>query len=205
MAFPTTATLDNGARANENPISNGGLWAMPILPGDYSAQLLSNVIQSAGTGWESAYISASKGPDCEIWGDLTATGTDFDLWWRVVNPNAAGISGYKARFQPVADTVLVYRVDSNVQTLLATISGTVNNSTRVGIDMIGTVIRAYANAVQIGSYDTNPDATKYSAAGKIGIGSFYNTGDGFTTVGGGTIAAAGGPPAGSRAMLGVGR
>lgn len=188
MAFPTTATLDNCARGNENPLSNSGLWANPILPGDYNAQLFSNIIQSAGTGWCSPYISASKGPDCEIWGDITAAGFDFDPWWRVINPNAAGISGYKARFQPTPNQVLVYRVDSNVETLIGTINGAVDNSTRVGVSAVGVTFSVYANGALLGSAS---DGT-YGSAGKIGTGSFYNTGDGFTTFGGGTLAGAAG-------------
>lgn len=186
MSFPSTSVLDNCARGNENPLSHGGSWSMPINIGDYNAQLLSNVITSVGTGWFSTYWNAFTAADCEVFTQLVAAGpgTDFKLWWRVTNPNAAGLSGYRANFHPSSDTiVLEKRAGGSFSTLTTLSSITHNLGDTIGVRMAGSVMTFWVNGTQAGTYTDSAIA----GAGYIGCEAFYNTGDGFASFGGGVF------------------
>lgn len=182
--FPTTAVLDNGQRANENPISNGSKWSMPMISGYYNGQLLSNAITSAGTGWFAIYWNQFTSANVEVYGTITPTGSDFYLYWRVVNPgNASTMTAYFANFQPDADNIVFGSWSGTSATNISNHPATLNSGDTVGAKMVGTTLEFYVNGTLVAN---TADGTMTSA-GYIGCRAYYNTGNGFTSFGGGAI------------------
>lgn len=188
MTFPLLAVLDDGARANENPLSHGGAWSTPLIPGDFNSQLLTNVITSAGTGWTSAYWNTRFGADQEVFGTTAAGGTDFLLFARCSNPNTGGeFCGYRFTFQPTTNLVIIDRFDANVTTRLhAGLPCSFNNLDTIGVRAVGPLFEFFANGTKTSEID---DDYYETAPGFIGCGSFFNTGNGFSSFGGGELAA----------------
>lgn len=73
VTFTTDAVvIDNCTRANENPLSNGGVWDSPgLTDGHGPCQLLGNAIANTGTG-DSATTRASYGANQEMWARVAA-------------------------------------------------------------------------------------------------------------------------------------
>lgn len=190
MAFPNTPIIDDGQRANENPLSNGGIWSSPIFPGDFNGQLLSNVLTSSGTGWFSSRTTYKIPADGEIYGTIATTGTDFLQFFRVLGPNTAGLTCYRANWQPTPNQVIIDRIVNNtLSATVATLAATVNGGDQVGIRFVGNTFTAFVNGIEVNS---TTDSAPIRQDGFLGVGAFFNTGDGFTAVGGGPIAI---PPA----------
>lgn len=184
MPFPTTPVLDNCARADENPLSHGGDWTNVINPGDFNGKLATNVITSAGGGWFSAYWNRFTAADVEVYGNLAATGSDFRFWYRVANPNSGSLNGYRANFQPNAGSIVLEKVVANAFTTLTTLSSlSITRGVPVGVQMIGNAMTFWVNGAQVGSFSDS----SISAVGFIGVEAFFNTGDGYTSFGGGPL------------------
>ncbi len=100
MAFPTQTIMDSCVRADENPISLGGLW----VDGGFGAfvKLVSNQAQatsagSAVTGWANIATSA----DVEFYlstPTVPAAGETVYLLYRCSSPSAFGPNGYVVAF-----------------------------------------------------------------------------------------------------------
>ncbi len=97
-----TPTLDDATRADENPISNGGIWTTPALPLDFNGALLANVIRSGGAGWGSGRINTIAARDIEIWATISASAsTQNQMFYRLTNPNTTNATrAFYADFQP---------------------------------------------------------------------------------------------------------
>ena len=211
-AFPTTSVLDNFNRADENPLGNGN-WSNPWYAGLNNLKILTNEVTSTGSGFGSAWWSASTfGPDSECFATIAGQPTlnqAFNVIVRSVNNNTASLDGYQAHFETgaVDDTVQIQRIDDTATTTLgATITQGFINGDAIGVEIIGSTLRAYRKPsggswAQIGTDRT--DAT-YSAAGNIALGIGDNISGKADDFGGGTVIAGGAPTTKKLAALGVG-
>jgi hypothetical protein len=107
VTFPTTAVLDNTTRANENPLSNGGRWAGPIVSGHAVFQLVANAVQvntalfSIGDEYWSV---ATFGPNSEAYATLSSfdtvtSGSVYFLYTNIQTPGAVTPGYYSFRFE----------------------------------------------------------------------------------------------------------
>lgn len=178
MSFPTTAVLDSftAADGTHPPDAN---WTTP-LTGDGGAVL--TVQQGAVTAGgaserDGGYWNPSAfGPDCEVFctvSTLPASGETIRIYLRLT-PGSQ--TGYRLVYTHGAPgSVVIQRFTGGSATTLATIAGgvTLAAGEKIGLSAVGTVLTAYRYTggawTTLGSYDTAGDATKYTAAGNIGL------------------------------------
>lgn len=176
--FPTTSVLDNFNRANENPLSDGGLWSS--TPGPLSTlaalQIVSNAVKwqtsSSGAVWADATLGADEESYATI-STLPAAGNSIRIWVRVVNPGLTTVNGYDLSY--LQGTGFQFHIcTSGTRTQLgSTISGSLAAGDKFGLSVVGSVLYAWKYTAGawtlLGSYDTSSDATKYTAAGHIAL------------------------------------
>jgi hypothetical protein len=120
--------------------------------------------------------ASSFGPDCEAYVTVAKYGASdmIRIGARTVNAGTTGASGY---FVAVSSTGAwsILRIDSGPSTTLASgVTQTLASGDKIGIRIVGSVITAlhYTSAggwMQVLSYDTGSDATRYTAAGQIAL------------------------------------
>jgi hypothetical protein len=184
--FPLTPVIDNCTRADENPLTNGGLWSAKFISTDFNLKILTNQMVGAGASDSSNVTAADYGPDCELW-TVGTGGTDFgtNILLRINSPGVAGVTGYLVFFSVSGDQVTIQRIDNSttfVTILPAQNVGAYVFSDTLGASIVGGTITAYINGVPKASVG---DAT-YKAPGKLGIRKF-STQMPLINVGGGTI------------------
>lgn len=203
MAFPTTGVLDN---FNRTASTLGANWSHIHLYGTgecgaNGTQAYHNVAQYAAYTMQH-WSAATFGADCEVYmtiaTKITATDDTSSIVARCTNnTDISTMDGYQVSVLTQAgnDIVTIERIDNGtIVQLGASIAQEISNGDSIGLECIGSTIKAYYKAsggswTELGS---RTDAT-YGAAGYIG---FYATS---TTVtwryddfGGGTVVAAGG-------------
>ncbi len=184
MAFPSTSVLDNFTRADENPLSGGGNWAV-LSTSAPTLKLVSNRVTCSTNALNQNYWTvADFGPDCEVFATFAVVSTSaggLRLFARVVQEGGANtFDGYCLRCSWVTgganDTVTLNVVTNGVLTVLNTFTHEMVDGDKYGMTCIGTVLEAWCAPVatgvwgSLGTYDTVSDGTKYSAAGKIAVG-----------------------------------
>jgi hypothetical protein len=184
---PFTPVIDDCNRADENPVSNGGVWsgASKIISGDFFLKLATNTITAAGASNASSFTTTTYGPDTEIWTTCSGADSGNDLIVRIANPGAAGVTGYMVSYDMPNDKVIIKRIDNSttITTLFTSPTLAAYSSTdRMGFRMVGANITVFINDSAVASFS---DST-YSNAGPIGIRKF-STQAPVTSVGGGTV------------------
>ncbi len=174
MAFPNTSVIDDFNRADEDPISGGGLWTSPLVRLDWLPAVISNIADNVH-GWASAYRNNITPTDLEVFGTIPAgasAGANLKLFWRITSPNSTSTSGYSAEFN-VDNHIKVYEITNEVYTLLSDIDttavGGVDNGDQCGVQMVGNTIKIFVNGTQVGSDITN---SAHTGSGRIGFGQF---------------------------------
>ena|SRR3990167_332429 len=178
MAFPTTGTLDNFNRADEDPLTGGGNWgSVPVFVGYDLHRIISNQVASGGDTSVSSttYWASATNANCEVWCDVPvapANSTDsyVSLMLRLAQPNSSA-DGYLAEFL-YDGTLTIYRIDNETLTALgASVDfGTFGNNDAVGFEASGSTLKAYYKASG-GSWVeqlSRTDST-YGAGGFIGL------------------------------------
>ena len=183
-AFPVTTVLTSFTGSDENPLSEGGNWASPILAARGSFQRLSNMAQStSGTTCQNYWTPTIFG-ETEVFVTIATKGTGtqwIDLWARIQTPNTAGLDGYFLEITNAAgnDTWQFGRMDNATATFpLATLTATeVAVGDQIGLRVTGTGATVTLAAwhkpsagawTLIGTYgDTH--ANRIVSAGYIGI------------------------------------
>lgn len=188
MTFPSTSVLDQFNRAA--PLGSG--WSSPVVPGDATPTITSNQVSVGSAAYGSTYWNAGTfGPDGEVYitiPTLVANNEACGIFFRVSNPNAAGLTCYLVEYQrkPAAtDLTKLFRYD-NSTTLTqvgSSISQEFSAGDTLGVKFLGSTYRVYRNGAQIGSDLT--DAT-YKTAGYIGL-ELENTTGRLDDFGGGTV------------------
>jgi hypothetical protein len=202
MPFPTTSVLTNFT-GSEDPLSEGGNFAGPILPGMAQMKKVSGqakqstlvALQSGSSYWN----AATFGPGVEAYATIPTwwnnASSDFWLWTNGNAENTSGVDGYMMALNN-AGTWQLHRFDNNVGTQVGANLGTqvVGSGDSVGVEVIaGGTHQAYYKAsggswATLGS--TRSDNTYTS--GHIGLSKGYqDTTSVVGDFGGGTIVAAG--------------
>lgn len=133
-AFPSTPVLDNFNRANEDPLSGGGNWAGPILPGLNQMKVVSNgIMQSLTVALQSgtSYWNVTTfGPGSEVYFELPTVwannSSDVWTWCNGQSENTASVDGYAmvAGRSTGSWEWYLYRLDNGTWTQLGASLGT---------------------------------------------------------------------------------
>jgi hypothetical protein len=181
MAFGDTGVLDNFNRGDGAPGANwSALW------GDPQFEIVSNQAYASGS-WKSGYWNPGTfGPDSEVFLTNVTPSTNY-IFARLTA--TASPTGYLLWIQ--ADAGALYRIASGTKTQLgAGFAMSYDAGNGVGLECIGSTIKAYENAGSGWTELATRDDETYGTAGYLGFdcaaaGYWDNFGGG--TVGGGTI------------------
>jgi hypothetical protein len=188
--FPTNTTaLDDCARADEDPLSNGGIWTGPIFPAYGGAlRLVSNSIRSSGAGDDSSYINTTTyGPRSEAWLVIGGTSNGYGPHVRIAAPNTAGVDAYGALYN-VASTIRIYEWNDQTPTPIFTgVAYTAATGDGIGCEADGSTIASYKRVSGTWSLVESGTDTTISAAGYIGCMRQNDATGSFTAFYGGTI------------------
>jgi hypothetical protein len=183
MAFPTTSVLDDFNRSNEGPPPSAN-WT-DLLNG---MEVVSNACKgdNGGDANVSLWDAATYGADCEAYLTITTRGSNLQLLYlfaRCTTLNIATFDGYDVEYTVVDgvnnDTVIINRIDNGVTTQLgATITLEFANGDKLGIEAIGSTIKAY-RCPSGGSWGDISSGgrsdSSYGSAGYVGLGCYSNT------------------------------
>jgi hypothetical protein len=148
-------------------------------------------VDSSSTLYAWNYWNASSfGPDSEAYATIVSPGTDvIRIGARISGGGTSSYNGYYVAVSGSGAWTII-RITAGSPTTLATgPTQALASGDKIAIQVVGSVITAlhYTSAngwQQVMSYDTSGDATKYTAAGNIGLEFRSATIDDF---GGGTI------------------
>ena len=201
MAFPTTSVLDNftGTDGTDLPVYSTN-WARTDTNMGGNLEIQGNAATAIAAAAESDYWTVSNfGPDSEAFITFTTlppSVTFNGISLRLVQEGGTGtVDGYQVVLRPSAgaanDVVRYFRIDNAVFTTLgADITQEFATGDALGLEMIGTTLKAYykASGGSWGTIGTSRTDATYASAGKIGI---YcdNTTVRMDSFGGGTVAA----------------
>ncbi len=121
MAFPTTSVLDDFNRADENPLSGGGNWALLNSLGAPLKSVSNQVGESTNALNESYWAASNFGPDCEVFCTFSVVPTaagGMRLYVRIQGEGGASTwDGYSLRTSWVTgganDTVTLNIITNN--------------------------------------------------------------------------------------------
>ena len=190
MSAPSTPTLDNFTRANENPLSHSGAWDGNIFSGPTARiKLLSDeaVSTASPTGEAAAYWATSFASEQEAWVKLAGTTSNPYVACSLSDPGGTP-TGYILLALADGSGVELLRQDSGGATSLG-VWEPVAPGTVVGLWVnvaAGVVSAYYFDGTSWDLAGTASDATYNS--GYIGIGYYENdaSGSAFTSFGGGS-------------------
>lgn len=175
-SFPVNGVLDTFNRANANPLD--GSWTQGIqgaLDGDL--KIVSNKLLQASAGvtdvgrasWNTSF---NADQEAYLTIDTRAGGAIHEVWFRLDNAGAAGITGYKVEARTNDNDVRAIRYDNSLTgTVIATIGQTLSDGDAFGANVVGSLGTVYYKVgagawTSIGTFD----ASVYTNAGKIGVG-----------------------------------
>ena len=180
MPFPiytNTTVLSAFTGSDENPISEGGLWASYSGWGGAMRRVSNELAGATGSVYNASYITSTYA-NVEIVLDMPtfAAGSDYiEIQTRIsASPTLATWDGYK--FTPDAGNAEIWRVTDGAQvTLVAT--GTVPawaNGDKIGIQSIGTTLGMWRYTGGVWSLITEGTNATYASAGHISVGCYSN-------------------------------
>lgn len=193
MAFPTTGTLDDFNRANEQPV--GGGWnATPIYnPGIATLQIVANQLTRDAGGISGQYWNTQFGPDMECYATLAADPQPIHiLYVRAQNVGTTSLDGYVLTvFSDGSRRIRVSRETDGSDTLLDSFSesGAFSAGDKIGISVVGSTITGYWNLGGAGWVQkVQATDTTYIGNGYIGVVIESGAGTmGLDDFGGGTV------------------
>jgi hypothetical protein len=183
-SFPTTSVLDNFNRTGP---AAGSAWSTMFSGESLFSLSNSQAVAAGGAYAAGAWNAGTFGPNVEVFATMNSD-VGLNLFARVTNPGATGISGYTIEFHPNLSAVYVYRITNGGYSgvLGGAISTTFARGARVGMQVTGNTISAWIDTGTgwklIGS---RTDST-YSQAGYIGAELYGGTNRGLDDFGGGT-------------------
>jgi hypothetical protein len=196
-AFPTLGIIDDFNRANEDPVSGGGIWSSsPLLTGGSGAMaVISNQLALSAAAFSSCRLAAIHGPNFEFYVTQAVAAVDGATLWfmvgRLINPNSASESGYFFYTGKAAatDTGSLGTMTNGSNTDLgAAIEQEFSVGDAGGFEVIGNTLAAYRKASG-GAWAliTTRSSNLYNSAGALGFSTGNNTTVRYDDVGGGTI------------------
>lgn len=162
--FPQTVVLDTFNRADESPLSFGGLWTGNVQSSQTATDLASNVAKATSTTTQRAWGTVFNA-DQEAF-VTTLAANRYDLFLRITNPGLATVNCYSFIFAS-GDGIYVYKVVSGSFTQIAYSGATPTHVSGdvIGARVVGTSLFGYKNGVQ-GVTVTDSAVT---GAGQIGF------------------------------------
>ena len=200
-AFPDNGVLDSCVRADETPL-NATNWGTPIWAGANSVRILSSTCVTNGSGGDT-YWKPSFNADQEVYATLAAkhptNAGGFGFYLRTNTPNTSGLDAIEISYIPSGgtDSIEVYKMINEVETLLGTCSQEVSVGDSLGATAIGDNVQLYYKA-SAGSWgaicSAITGANAVPGVGYIGAGFAFAAGGSvaFTNFGGGNVAGGGG-------------
>ncbi len=194
MAFPTTGILDAFTRADNADL--GTNWTTPTLEGDLPMEIVSNQAgySIADNSFRDEYWNAATfGPDCEVYYTVATkplVTTPVYMFLRLQSPGTSGVDGYYCEIinEVATDDGGIYRLDNGAFTQLgASLSQEWTDGDGLGLEAIGSAIKAYRRSSGTWSELASRTDSTYGSAGNIGIGIQGNT-PRLDDFGGGTVA-----------------
>ena len=193
---PSTPVLDNFNRANGGVGAN---WSMIKPTGFAAMNVAGNAAVDSST---SAYAwnywkTASFGPDSEAYVTVSTLGAAdvIRIGARVTGGGGSSPSGYYVSVSAGAWSILRIDNGGSPVTLASGVTQTLASGDQLAIRIVGSVVSAlhYTSTtgwLQVLTYNTSTDSTRYTAAGNLALEFKTSTLDNF---GGGTISAAAAP------------
>ncbi len=196
MAFPSTALLDDFTRANSGS-SAGANWTMSQQLFGISSNALYN---ATGSGYSIGYWNPiTPGPDSEAYATYSTlgnSGNEVSLWVRMTNPVVANFTCYGITHTAVTNTFRIRKFVNGTGTDLTTQTLTLAAGDRLGVEVIGTTLRAYKYTAGAWSQVATVTDSSISAAGRVGA-TIQNGSARLDDFSGGTVVSGGTPITGS--------
>lgn len=169
--FPTTPILDTAVRADENPLSQGGQWASPMLLSTNSPLQISSNQFAPTTGAESdSYRSQLLyGPDSEAYVDVPVLpGNEVvGVAVRVTNPGTASVNAYYVFWN--ASKLEIYMLSAGTPVSLYNTSATFSAGDSIGLSAYGTTISLWHKTSGVWSLTQSVIDGTVSGPGYIGM------------------------------------
>jgi hypothetical protein len=183
LAFPTTSVIENFTGSNGTAPPNANWTALYN-----NIQIQSNQGTGTGTSNIAAWDTSTFGPDCEAYVTITTINGSYYLYVRGTTLSVATVDGYLLLVN--GSSWDIQEVLNAVGTSLSTGTQAVANGEGVGLEAIGTALKAYHYTS--GAWNQTPivstsDGT-YADAGYIMLGC-GNTTIRMDDFGGGTVVA----------------
>lgn len=166
MAFPDYTVTDDFNRADENPLSGGGLWSGPLRAADGRLKIVSNqVAHATGAGANgTAYYTVPLVSPFQIWCEIPDASGDQGIDYCSQEPNQTNeLQGY--RWQSNGSVLQLYRVAEGSYTKVAGDYAIVlANGDALGVHLDGSAHKLYHRTGGVWSLiDTFTDAGGYHA------------------------------------------
>ena len=150
MAFPTTSVISSFTGANEDPLSEGGIWttgASVALQG-ISGQLERISNQAGARAGNALYNVGTFGPAIESYATLSVlpvTGAGATYCYARLNSLSATANGYSVDFRITGGvhTMRLIRFDGGVSTALSSWTQVLSAGDKIGLEIIGSTLTPY--------------------------------------------------------------
>ena len=177
MAFPDYTVTDDFNRADENPLSGGGLWSGPLRAADGRLKIVSNqVAHATGAGATgTAYYTVPLVSPFQIWCEIPDASGDQGIDYCSQEPNQTNeLQGY--RWQSNGSVLQLYRVAEGAYTKVAGDYAIVlANGDALGVHLDGSAHKLYHRTGGVWSLiDTFTDAGGYHGSGRRLAAAFWN-------------------------------
>jgi hypothetical protein len=175
-------TLDGFNRADETPVSFGGLWGNGILgSGERSLKVVSNQLASDRSTTATAWWSTQYGADCESWATiatLPGNGNSVRLYVRLQTPGSSAVDGYMLLFNQLSgtDQVVLVRITNGALTALSTVNREIAAGSRLLLRANGTALESWVQQGSVWTRLSRVTDSTYGGAGYVGVGIRGKTG-----------------------------
>ena len=115
-----TGTISSFTGADENPISEGGVWSMPVLVGLSNMRRVSNALSASASDASAWWNVATQTAPCETFITATTLGSSsyFGIWIIAASPGTSGVDGYYVLIDNGGNLIDIERVDNGFETQL---------------------------------------------------------------------------------------
>jgi fibronectin type 3 domain-containing protein len=174
--------LDTFNRANENPLSFGGVWGSGIFgSSERSLKVVSTQCASDRTTTATAWWKTQLGADQEAYATMSTlpgNSNSFRLYTRLQSAGTSAVDGYMLVYTQASatDQITIYRVTDGALIQLATLPREIGAGARLLFRARGTALEAWVGEGATWSRLVRVTDSAYSSAGYAGIGIRGKTG-----------------------------
>ncbi len=200
MAFPTQPVVDSCVRADESPLSLGGLW----VDGGFASQfrITSNQLATTGSTAVSGWVNISTSADVEVYLSMPTTVASGESIWLLCRCSASAsltVNCYLVTYDGATSHLALARFDAGAYTSLS-YDGIPPTSTGIGLSATGSVLQPwyFDSGAWLNTIPPTTDST-YGAAGYFTLFSNGGTTGRFTNIGLGPASSV--PPGGGSGVF----